>query len=173
MNNNITFLNDLFQHMYWADIQVWNVVKNNLIKTEKEKKLKTLLFHIHMTQYAFIKIWENEIINFRKEEEFKNLIEVEKWGIEIHKSINKYFNTLTESKLDEIIEIHWAKYFEKQLGKKPKDVTCLDTMLQVSMHSTYHRGQINKKLRELDIAPPLVDYIIWLWAGKPNAESSN
>jgi uncharacterized damage-inducible protein DinB len=38
------------------------------------------------------------------------------------------------------------------------------------MHSAHHRGQINVHLRELGIAPPLVDFIIWVCLGKPPAE---
>jgi uncharacterized damage-inducible protein DinB len=38
------------------------------------------------------------------------------------------------------------------------------------MHSTYHRGQVNARLRELGIEPPLTDYIAWIWFGRPEAE---
>ncbi len=41
---------------------------------------------------------------------------------------------------------------------------------QVANHSTYHRGQVNRSLRQLGGEPPLVDYIAWVWFGKPKAE---
>lgn len=44
-----------------------------------------------------------------------------------------------------------------------------ETMIQVAMHSQYHRGQINTRLRELGAEPPLVDYIAWIWFGRPDA----
>ena len=37
------------------------------------------------------------------------------------------------------------------------------------MHSTYHRGQVNVRLRELGGEPQLVDFIAWVWEGKPRA----
>jgi len=37
------------------------------------------------------------------------------------------------------------------------------------MHSTHHRGQVNARLRELGGEPPLADFIVWLWWGRPAA----
>ena len=47
-----------------------------------------------------------------------------------------------------------------------------ESMLQVALHSQYHRGQINARLRALGGEPPRVDYIIWLWLGRPPADWS-
>jgi len=44
------------------------------------------------------------------------------------------------------------------------------TAFQVTGHSTCHRGQVNTRLRELGAYPPLVDYIAWLWLGRPAAD---
>jgi uncharacterized damage-inducible protein DinB len=43
-------------------------------------------------------------------------------------------------------------------------------MLQVALHSVHHRAQVSMRLRELAAAPPQVDYIDWLWRGRPAAE---
>jgi uncharacterized damage-inducible protein DinB len=43
-------------------------------------------------------------------------------------------------------------------------------MFQVTSHSTHHRGQVNARLRALGGEPPLVDYIAWVWFGKPAAD---
>jgi uncharacterized damage-inducible protein DinB len=45
-------------------------------------------------------------------------------------------------------------------------------MIQVATHSTYHRGQVNARLREVGGEPPLVDYIAWIWFGRPAPEWS-
>lgn len=44
-----------------------------------------------------------------------------------------------------------------------------DAKLKEKLHqvSTYHRGQANSRLRELGGKPPLVDYIAWIWFGRP------
>ena len=46
----------------------------------------------------------------------------------------------------------------------------IDTVLQVVLHTTYHRGQINLRLRELGVEPPLTEYFVWTWRGKPAAD---
>jgi uncharacterized damage-inducible protein DinB len=47
--------------------------------------------------------------------------------------------------------------------------TVAETMLQVTFHSAYHRGQVSARLREVGVEPPLVDYIAWIWFGRPDA----
>ncbi len=51
-----------------------------------------------------------------------------------------------------------------------QSATFPETVLQITGHSTYHRGQLNTRLRELGGEPPLVDFIAWIWMGKPKAD---
>ena len=64
----------------------------------------------------------------------------------------------------------WRRWVEKTIGRAPEPTTFGETMLQVSQHSTYHRGQVNARLRELGIDAPLTDFIAWVWQGKPAPE---
>jgi uncharacterized damage-inducible protein DinB len=61
----------------------------------------------------------------------------------------------------------WVKSFEAQLGRTFSTPTLGETIFQVTSHSTYHRGQVNARLREVGGNPPLVDYIAWIWFGRP------
>jgi uncharacterized damage-inducible protein DinB len=61
-----------------------------------------------------------------------------------------------------MLEHHW-----KRRLATPKVV---EAMLQVVMHSGYHHGQVNARLRELGAEPPLTDYIVWLWFDRPPAQ---
>jgi uncharacterized damage-inducible protein DinB len=63
----------------------------------------------------------------------------------------------------------WAGMVEQALGHPPGMTTMGETVLQVALHTLYHRGQVNMRLRELGGTPPLVDYIAWLWFGRPGA----
>lgn len=62
--------------------------------------------------------------------------------------------------------------YEEQMGRRFDTPTLAETMLQVASHSTYHRGQVNARLRELGGEPPLVNYIAWIWFGRPEPEWS-
>lgn len=64
----------------------------------------------------------------------------------------------------------WVPAYEQQLGRTFASPTLAETAFQVTSHSTYHRGQVNTRMRELGGEPPLVDFIAWVWFGKPAAE---
>ncbi|MGE5457533.1 MAG: DinB family protein [Methanococcaceae archaeon] len=159
----------LFKHMSWADAKVWDTVLGNN-QAAGEKKIKELLYHLHLVQRAFFRIWKNEPANVPQESSFKNLYELANWGYEYHKRLSQFLTEIPSLDQDLIIEIPWTKRAEAFMGRKAEPVTLGETMLQAIMHSTYHRGQINIKLREIGGEPVPVDFIMWLYLGKPDAE---
>lgn len=167
MNDNFV-IKDLFAHMQWADTEVWKVVEGSP-NVENDKKIKSLLYHTHLVQFLFLKIWKKEKIDYPKENEFKSLSEIKDWSTENYNEINNFFNDFDENRFEEIAHIPWVKIFAEKFGIKPGQVTIIESMLQVVTHTTYHRAQVNMKLSELGYAPPSVDYIIWLWSGKPTS----
>lgn len=46
-------------------------------------------------------------------------------------------------------------------------ITVADALVQVAMHTQHHRGQNISRLRQLGGKTVNVDWIIWLWKGKP------
>jgi uncharacterized damage-inducible protein DinB len=65
------------------------------------------------------------------------------------------------------VTMPWVESYQAQLGRTFLTPTLAETMFQVTSHSTYHRGQVNARLREVGGEPPLVDYIAWIWFGRP------
>ena len=63
----------------------------------------------------------------------------------------------------------WVAQYEKQLGRKFDVATVGETAFQVVSHSTHHRAQANTRLRAVGGDPPLVDFIAWIWFGRPAA----
>jgi len=92
------------------------------------------------------------------------------WGRSYYREALAHLATLTEEKAAEPLQITWASMVERQLGRPPETTSIAESELQVVLHSMYHRGQINARLRELGGEPLLVDYIAWIWLGKPAAE---
>ncbi|HIE93786.1 MAG TPA: hypothetical protein EYQ83_13305 [Acidobacteria bacterium] len=64
----------------------------------------------------------------------------------------------------------FAKQIERSLGAGRICPSVGDSAMQVTSHSTHHRGQLNTRLRELGEEPPQFDYIAWVWFGRPTAE---
>lgn len=103
-----------------------------------------------------------------KIDDFAGLAAVATWAEEYHNMLPLFIATVTEAELERVVDVPWARYMEQRSGRKVVDATLGETMLQVAMHSSYHRGQLNTRLRELGAEPPIVDYIAWVWLGRPS-----
>ena len=71
--------------------------------------------------------------------------------------------------LEAEVSLPWAGEIAQTLGRDIQSPTLGQTITQVAMHSVHHRAQINARLRELGAAPPIIDYIAWIWWGRPEA----
>ena len=72
----------------------------------------------------------------------------------------RYLDTQTDADMTRVIHYHSLKGdpFQSALG---------DILAHVPVHGQHHRGQVNARLREIGGEPPLVDYIAWIWFGRP------
>ena len=162
----------LFSHMEWADAIVWkSVLEHSPVCSDA--KIRGLLYHIHNVQRAFFYLWTNAPLNFPKETDFKDIREIANYGFENYPNLFTYLNSIEAEELKMIIEIPWSKRLDSFFGKKVGNPTLVETILQVTSHSIYHRGQVNKRLREIGAEPQLVDFIAWIWYGKPEADWSS
>ena len=163
----IQLVNDLYRHMEWADAAVWAAVLN-CDPARNDSKLRETLYHIHMTQRAFLRTWLKEPRQpFPTFDELPTLLD---WGRTFYSEAFSYLSTLNEDNLAEPLPVPWATMFERVMGRGAEVTTSGETLLQAAFHSLYHRGQANARLRELGGEPPLVDYIAWIWMGKPSAD---
>lgn len=159
-------LKSLFNHMMWADAEIWKKVLS-LPAAENDERIKKLLYHLHQVQYAYLFIFDEHPPKIPKPEGFTDLKSIALWGRKYQEKMNLFLSS--EMTSEKIIEIPWSKFMERRIGKKVVPATLEETMLQVASHSTYHRGQINTRFRELDGEPAIVDFIVWVWLGKPLA----
>ena len=79
----------------------------------------------------------------------------------------QFLTSQTSKTLQTPVELPWSQTASEKLGFEVAANTLADTLVQVSSHSCYHRGQISARLRELGIDPPMTDYIAWTWRHKP------
>jgi uncharacterized damage-inducible protein DinB len=162
---NIDGLNDLYRHMEWADAAVWRAV----VASESggaDPKLREYLYHLHMVQRAFLRIWHGEPpeLPFPTFDDAPSLM---LWARTYYPDAFDHLKSLSDERLLEPMSLPWAAMVERQLGRAPETTNIGQTALQVPLHSMYHRGQINARLRSIGGEPPLVDYIAWLWLDRP------
>lgn len=156
---------DLLDHAAWADAEVWAAVRA-LPDAFDDKRLREKLHHIHVVQHAFLAIWEGRVIEVAPLDGFATPGAMAAWARSGHESINIRAAAMSPGALEKEASIPWAQLVRERHGEIAA-VTLLDTMIQVASHSTYHRGQVNTRLRELGGKPPLVDFIAWGWFGRP------
>ena len=168
--SGINMIQQLFEHMEWADALVWRSVFSNSVAVT-DSIIRERLLHIHVVQHGFLHLWRREALpELPQPSHFPDTREIASWGREYHENAAAYVSRLAETSLDDPLAIPWADQLAVRLGRPPSPVTLAQTMLQVATHSGHHRGQVNARLRELGSEPPLIDFIAWLWLGKPSAD---
>jgi len=163
---NKKFLIDLYRHMEWADAAVWTSVLAS-DNGQTDQKLRDYLYHLHLVQRAFLRAWHGE----PRETPFPTFDDARSlmlWARSYYPEAFAHLETLSDEAVLEPMQMPWADIVEKQLGRPPEVTIAGETVLQVYLHTMYHRGQVNARFRQIDGEPPLVDYIAWIWLGRPS-----
>ncbi len=164
-----TAINNLFNHMMWADTEVWKKVLS-FEAVQNDERVKKLLYHLHQVQYAFYFLWNELPLEIPKPEEFSDLKSIAKWGFEYQLQLIEFLKSEKVFDNEKTIKIPWSVFIERKTKQKVFPATLEETMMQVASHSAYHRGQINTRFRELGGEPASVDLIVWAWFGKPKVD---
>ena len=162
----LDMLRDLHLHQEWADALMWRTIPEPRAGAP-DPRLRDLLFHIHYTQYAFINLWNDQPREKLDSSRFATLIEIHEWARPQYPRIQAHLASLDEAALSAPLLIPWSRFYAERVGREPAMSTVADNLMQLAAHSSYHRAQVNARLKELGIAPPMVDYIAWVWAGRP------
>lgn len=160
-------LRELYRHMEWADSTVWRAALAHP-PAARDPRLRDLLLHLHNVQRAFLHVWTHQPLQWPRPEDFPDIATVEQWRRPVYAAANAFLDSLDATALARPVVMPWASQLASMLGREPDAPTLAETIFQVTSHSTYHRGQVNARLREVGGEPPLVDFIAWVWFGKPD-----
>lgn len=163
--NSLDLVSSLIRQMEWADAKLWTAVLQSAAATH-DGAVRDRLYHIHLVQRSFLAIWRGEIerLDWKEGIAGRDLLA---WGRGTIGEIQTFVSGLSGAALDRDVQLPWAERITSKLGAKPVVPTLGETLVQVATHSAYHRGQVNARLRELGTEPPLIDFIAWVWLGKP------
>jgi uncharacterized damage-inducible protein DinB len=160
-------IGDLFHHMEWADEEVWRAVLP-CDGACADATIQGLLLHLHVVQRAFLAVWTGRTLTFPDPAEFGSIADLHAWTATYYAEARAFIAAVDHDALSRLVVMPWASELAKELGRQPESPTLAETMFQVTSHSTYHRGQVNSRLRAVGGQPPLVDYIAWIWYGRPS-----
>jgi uncharacterized damage-inducible protein DinB len=172
-NQSIDTLRELLQYTEWADATVWRAVMAHE-GARTDTRLRDLLVHLHMVQRLFLLVWRDqpipsEVTAFTA---ITDLVTLQPRAVAYYPEARAFLDALDAGAMTRPITMPFVAEYEKQLGTTFGVPTLGETIFQVMHHSTYHRGQVNARLREVGAEPPLVDYIAWIWFRRPAAEWS-
>lgn len=166
-------LQDLLAHVTWADDQVWTAVLA-APRAHDDVGIRDRLHHIHLVQGLFLALWTGgapELVAARQPSDF-TLEELRAWGRPFYPEAAAFLANVAPARLDEPLVVPWAARLEEQMGRTLHVPTVAETAFQVVNHTTHHRAQVNTRLRAAGGEPPLVDYIAWVWFGRPAPAST-
>ncbi|MBS1808213.1 MAG: hypothetical protein JST84_08485 [Acidobacteria bacterium] len=177
----LSHLQDQFRHMEWADAMVWQAVFASE-SALADDIVRARLHHIHLVQRVFLAVWQGEFAHCQDSNERQAAIapwvnkgselrgkDLLAWGQSYYENATPYLATLSESDLAQPVALPWTEMMAAIIGRPLATSLLAETLQQVTMHSAYHRGQANARLREVGAEPPSVDFIMWIWLGKPFA----
>jgi uncharacterized damage-inducible protein DinB len=165
---DLSDVQQMMAHMAWADALAWRCVLGSPA-AHSDERVRGLLVHVHVVQNAYVTIWKREPLVLPDAGAFPQLEDVYAWGRTQHDDIAAWLGRLAPDALKRPVAFPWAAELGEQYPR-PYGATLAETFLQVALHSTHHRGQLLTRLRELGAKPPLVDFIVWVWMGKPVAD---
>lgn len=152
--------------MEWADDEVWRAVLS-CEPARHDEMLRGYLLHLHVVQRAFFNVWTGQPLTFPEPSAFPDITQMQAWAAPFHAQARDFIDRLDDQQLTTPVAMPWVAEFEKRVNRTFATPTLGETMFQVTSHSTYHRGQVNARLRAVGGGPPLVDYIAWVWFGRP------
>ncbi|HEV2148506.1 MAG TPA: DinB family protein [Longimicrobiaceae bacterium] len=161
----VSELRELVRHMEWADALVWRAVLAHPA-AHADAPTRERLHHVHMVQWVYLQIWRGEPVAVPEASALPDLRAIRAWGRDFHAEASRFLDSLEDPALRRRIEFPWAPQLAERFGSA-ETATLAETLLQVTSHSAYHRGQINARLREIGGEPPLADFVAWIWMRRP------
>ncbi|QQE77250.1 DinB family protein [Alicyclobacillus sp. SO9] len=143
-------LKRMMEHLYWADGRILDAVQES---ETKYKDLLKLVRHVAIAERVWLsRLQDKGSAQYSLWEEAEDLKDIGMMFEENAEHYRVYIEGLKESELDEMVD------YANQSGV-PFRTSVRDILSQVLLHGQYHRGQINRALRNESAEPVQVDYI--------------
>ena len=147
-------IDELFRAMEWSDARMWTALHDTPAAAD-DQRVRELTDHLHMVQQAFLSVWKSR--RYEKAPSPRSFYE----------EARAFIASLDDAALDREVKLPWADRIAQVAGGPAQPTTLAETLMQVAMHTAHHRAQVSARIRELGGQPPLVDFIAWIWLGKP------
>jgi len=145
------YFTGLFEYNLWANQRLLGAIRQQQIKDDA---IFNLMSHIMSAQFIWLHRVEGLPTSSYPPWEVYDLNEIESMANESNARWIEYLNNYKLETLEEVI--HYQNSVNKDFENR-----FVDILNHVINHSTHHRAQVSLMLRQLDIAPPQTDYIVF------------
>ena len=160
----------LVEHMEWADARIWAAAGALSPDRAEASDLRQRFFHLHLVQQLYLSMWRNAPVSTLPElADYPDLGAVRRWAQPFYAGARAVIQAADEQRLAEAIVVPFSERVA-QPGRAITHATFAETVIQVALHTTHHRGQLATRVRELGGDPPTIDLVLWIWTGRPPAE---
>lgn len=159
---------NLLAHMAWADAVTWKTALD-VAAAREDAQVADKLYHLHCVQWAYLQVWHGEPLHLPERGTLGDLAALLAWARPCYPALRAFAETLDDAALARPLTFPWATELVNRFGSVAP-ATLAETIVQVAMHTAYHRGQIATRLRELGGEPQITDFIMWIWTGRPEAD---
>ena len=156
---------ELIAHMEWADAQTWRAVRD-FAAAQSDERLRWLFHHSHLVQSIYLQAWRGDPFLLTELTDYPDLESIEDWTRPYYPLAAAFAESVDESRFAKPVDFPWSQMIVEKFGKQ-LPATLSESAFQIFTHTAYHRGQISTRIRALGGEPPVVDFIYWVWAGKP------
>jgi uncharacterized damage-inducible protein DinB len=154
----LAFLRDLMAHAEWANAVFFHIWGRSPARDHEE--LRQRVQHIIGVQRGFLAVLSGENPGGPPGGPPASYDELHARAIVCHAGLNDFVAKLDSDHLAHTVRIPW-------FPDPPCVITVAEALVQVAMHTQHHRGQCMTRLKDHGGEPKNVDWIIWLWKGKP------
>lgn len=159
---------DLMAHMEWADAHTWRSIYL-LPGAQSDARLRYLLHHMHIVQEVYLQAWRGDPFIVTELTAYPDLSALLEWWTPYYPMARSFAESVDENNLETPVDFPWTNLIKEQFGTV-LPATLAESAWQVFSHTTYHRGQVATRVREIGGVPPTVDYLVWVWQGRPAAD---
>jgi uncharacterized damage-inducible protein DinB len=159
----LTFLCDLLAHCEWANAVFFHIWGKSPARDHED--LRRRVGHIVGVQQGFLAVLRGEAPGGPPPGPPPSFEELHHRAQTSHAGMREFAATLDPQTLSQSVRIPW-------FPDPPCVIAIAEALVQVAMHTQHHRGQCMTRLKDFGGEPKNVDWIIWLWKGKPPARWS-
>jgi uncharacterized damage-inducible protein DinB len=153
-----THLPNLLAHAEWANAVFFHAWGKSPARDHEEMRQRTR--HLAGVQAGFLNVLRGESAILPPSGPPPTFDELRSRAETSHKGLQSFVESLDAAGLARSVRIPW-------FPDPPCVITVAGALVQVAMHSQHHRGQLMTRLKDFGGEPVNVDWIIWLWKGKP------